>query len=161
MTTNQNQVKVTADAAGNIVCGGTVSTKDGKTYGYIRVQSEETTTSPEGWIRSDKRSALIKGEIDSLKAWVAQNNIRVGSTLPGRIQIQESLVPSYPTQKPKRAGADGPELHKDGKPIYRNTFYLTPNIDKPDVLIEHDNVLSSSAQVSPEAKKMQPNPIIN
>ena len=139
-------VKITPDANGNIVCGGTVSQKDGKTYGFIRVESVESVAE-NGWLRTQKRSALIRGVKADLEAWVANNSLRVGSALPGRIRVVENTVAAYDGQQPKRKGADGPVLYHEGSPIYRHTEYCAPthpDFAKADVLLQHEVEVTAS-----------------
>lgn len=151
-----SQVKITADSQGNIVCGGTTSTKDGKTYGFIRVE-QTSTESQGGWLRTNKRSALIRGVKSELEAWVAQNNLRVGSVLPGRIRVDENTTPAYATMQPKRAGADGPVLKYNGENIYRHTEYCiptSPGFANPDTTLQHDVEVvgaTSGGVISPNA----------
>ncbi len=156
MENNQNQfVTITSDAAGNIVAPGTVSAKDGKTYSFLRVESS-TTESVDGWLRTNKRSALIRGVKEDLQNWVRSNNLSVGSKLPGRIRIVENTTPAYEGMQAKRAGADGPELTNGGNKIYRHTEYCSPqnpNFVKPDVFLEHENVLVGTSQ----SQAIQPN----
>lgn len=117
-------------------------------YGYIRVESVEETISG-GWLRTQKRSALINGLFADLER-MAQN-LQIGKEMPGKIVVKESLTPFYEGQQPKRtnSNADGVVLFKvvNGveKPIYRTTEY-TSDMTVEDVLIEHDNVLSAAAR---------------
>lgn len=139
-----SEVKITVDATGNIVCGGKVSEKDGKEYGFIRVESSNSEMQ-NGWLRTTKRSALIRGVKAELIQWVKSNNLRVGSVIPGRIRIVENTTPAYETQSPKRAGADGPELTFEGATIYRHADYITPSnpqFNEPDVFLQHDQQLT-------------------
>ena len=94
-----SQVKVTTNAEGQIICGLKQSLKDGKNYGYIRVESE-TTTMKNGWVNKAKLSALIRGEQSMLESFVQANHMRAGSTLSGRIRVVESTTPSYEGHEP-------------------------------------------------------------
>lgn len=116
-------------------------------YGYIRIQSSSAIQfGAGGWLNSNTRSTLIKGKITDLTAWVKSNNIKVGSEFAGKIVVKEALMPFYENQQPKRAGAEGEILHKDGQPIFRVTEF-TLDQSAQDTLIAHDNVLSAAAKV--------------
>lgn len=115
-------------------------------FGYIRIESTDAVQfTTGGWLNSNKRSTLIKGKIADLTAWVKNNGIKVGSEFVGKIVVKEQLMPFYEGQDPKRAGADGEILHKDGQPIYRQTEF-TLDSTMQDTLIQHDNVLSAAAR---------------
>lgn len=115
-------------------------------FGYIRIESTDVVQfTTGGWLNSNKRSTLIKGKIADLTAWVKNNGIKVGSEFVGKIVVKEQLMPFYEGQDPKRAGADGEILHKDGQPIYRQTEF-TLDSTMQDTLIQHDNVLSAAAR---------------
>ncbi len=116
-------------------------------YGFIRIESTDSAQiGAGGWINTNKRSTLIKGRISDLTQWVKTNSIKIGSEFTGKIIIKEQAgVPFYEDQQPKRAGADGEVLHKDGMPIFRQTEF-TLNFDEQDVLVKHDNVLSAAAR---------------
>jgi hypothetical protein len=117
-------------------------------YGYIRVESA-TVQMNNGWLNSVTRSALIKGKTSDLKKFA--ENLSIGTELPGKIVVKESLTPFYEGQQPKRNGnaADSVVLFKrvDGveKPIYRETVY-TMDMTVQDDPIQHDNVLSTTAR---------------
>lgn len=116
-------------------------------YGFIRIESTDTLQIGNGgWVNSNKRSTLIKGKIADLTQWVKTNNIKIGTEFVGKIVVKEQAgVPFYEGQQPKRAGADGEVLHKDGMPIFRQTEY-TMDMTAQDVLVKHDNVLSAAAR---------------
>lgn len=140
-------VKVTgaSNANPNQIVG--VSTNNPE-YGYIRVESA-TVQMNNGWLNSVTRSALIKGKTADLKKYA--ENLSIGTELPGKIVVKESLTPFYEGQQPKRNGnsADSVVLFKrvDGveKPIYRTTEY-TMDMTVQDEMISHDNVLSGTAK---------------
>jgi hypothetical protein len=116
-------------------------------YGFIRIESTDTIQIGNGgWINSNKRSTLIKGKISDLTSWVKSNSIKVGTEFAGKIVVKEQAgTPFYEGQQPKRAGADGEILHKDGMPIFRQTEF-TLDMTAHDVLVKHDNVLSAAAR---------------
>ena len=127
------KVVVTADKNGNVVG---VSEKSPE-YGYVRVEQVSSQINDQGWLRTVRRSALIKGLVNDL----VEANFRVGKELPGKIIIQESLVPFNP-QNPDRdlkvAGDTGVICRIDDQPIYRQAFYTT-NDNAQDQLIMHTN----------------------
>lgn len=129
-----SQVKVTANEQGQILVPNTNNPE----YGYIRVESK-TTQMVNGWANTQTRSALIKGKIEALEAFIEERQLVVGSVLEGKIVVKESLVQPYPTAEPKRAGAEGEVLKKDGQPIYRTQEYTT-DMNEVDVTVKHDVV---------------------
>jgi hypothetical protein len=116
-------------------------------YGFIRIESTDMAQiGAGGWINTNKRSTLIKGKISDLTSWVKSNSIKVGTEFAGKIVVKEQAgTPFYEGQQPKRAGADGEILHKDGMPIFRQTEF-TLDMTAHDVLVKHDNVLSAAAR---------------
>lgn len=120
-------------------------------YGYIRVESSEGISFGNGgWLNANRRTALIKGKLSDLTAFVQKNNVKVGYELQGKIVVNESLTPFYATQQPKVIPSSGEILYKEtsnGKePIYRQTEF-TVDMTKMDTLIQHSNVLSAAAKV--------------
>ena len=119
----------------------TVTAKDGKVviasenkpeFGYVRVE-QITTVMENGWMNEQKRSALIRGKVESLsKIFKAE-----GQVLSGKIIVKESTTAFRPDQEPKRAGKDGEILTHNGMPIYREAFY-TDDANASDVLLAHD-----------------------
>lgn len=145
---------ITANAAGQLV-----NQSSNPEFGYIRVEEKVgTTTISNGWARSTKRSALIKGNYEALVTLVQNNNLRPGSELPmeGKIVIRETTVKAYEGQTPKQAGTDGEILKFNGAPIYRETVF-TSNLDEVDVLITHDAIIGSTATTR-QSGLMHPNP---
>lgn len=115
-------------------------------YGFIRIESADAANiGPGGWVNTNRRTTLIKGKLTDLTQWVKNNGIKIGTELNGKIVITEQTIPFYEGQEPKRAGADGEILHKDGEPIYRQTEF-TMDMNATDILIKHDNVLSAAAR---------------
>lgn len=120
-------------------------------YGYIRVESNEGLSFGNGgWLNAKSKSALIKGKVADLRAFVQKNNVTVGYKIPGQIVILEQAgLPFYEGQQPKRAGADGEVLYvtRNGQklPIYRQTEF-TMDMTRTDSPIQHENVLSAAAK---------------
>jgi len=127
------KVKVVADKKGNII-GQSMNNPE---YGYLRVQQQTIQINDQGWLKSVKRSALIKGKVDDLLSAEYEE----GSELPGKIIVMESLIPfnqENPDRDLKIAGDTGIVCRIDDQPIYRQTFY-TSNVLGFDQLITHDN----------------------
>jgi hypothetical protein len=124
---------VTTDTTGNVI---NVS-KNNPEYGYVRVENITTQINGEGWLRTVKRSALIKGLIEDL----ISANFTAGQQIPGKIVVRESLTPFNP-ENPERnlkiAGETGIVCRVDDQPIYRETFYTT-DLTAQDELITHTN----------------------
>lgn len=126
-------VIVTADVTGAVVGISPNSSE----YGYIRVQQVSRVIRKGGWFNFIKKSALLKGTLEDLKA----ANFKEGDVLPGKIVIKESLIPFFaedPDKHLKRAGEGGIVCTLDDQPIYRDSIYTT-NEDDEDELIEHTN----------------------
>lgn len=124
-----------------------------KEFGYVQLQ-ESATYIDGGWMRTQKRSALLRGRIEELEAFV---NANPKLQVAGRICVQEFLESEVPqhTQdmffnksvedyeervKPyvKRAGNDGVELTQGGERILRFSFY-DPSGKTEDCFTHHDN----------------------
>lgn len=122
-------VKVTADAAGNVI----VPSKKNPEYGHIRVEQERMVLDDSGFSRRKVVSALMPGTISDLKGWGWSKDQMVD----GCVYFKESLTPFNP-KDPERdykvAGKTGVICEIDGKPIYRKTFY-SKNPDMNDVYI--------------------------
>jgi hypothetical protein len=128
-----SKVKVTADAAGNVI----VPSKKNSEYGHIRVVQDRFVHDERGFMRRKTISALVVGLIVDLQARGWQK----GQELDGKIVFHESLEP-FNTKEPARdykiAGKTGIVCCQDGQPIYRKTFY-TENAGTVDVTVEHTN----------------------
>ena len=122
----KNQVKVTAKEGAVVIA----STNNAE-YGYIRVESEQTNF-VDGWVRTEKRSALIKGKTADLNAL----GFTEGKVLPGKIVIKESTLAPYAGAQPKINPSTG-EICKsvDGLAIYRDSIYTT-NMSAEDILVQ-------------------------
>lgn len=120
-------------------------------FGYIRVEENGGLSfGAGGWLNSRTKTALIKGKVKDLQAFIQKNNVTVGYEIPGQIVIMEQTgTPFYEGQQPKRAGQDGEVLYKvvngEKLPIYRQTEF-TMDMTKSDSLVQHDNALSTAAK---------------
>jgi hypothetical protein len=113
-----SNVKVTADAAGNVV----VPSKNNPEWGHIRVEQDRILIDERGFARKRRISALIPGLISDLKSF----NWKNGQELKGTIIVKEQLTPfnkKDPERDYKVAGKTGIVCCIEGQPIYRKTFY--------------------------------------
>jgi hypothetical protein len=131
-----NIVKVTAKD------GKVVNSKDGAEYGYIRVESTQTSME-NGFISSKKASALIRGKVEELKAL----GLKEGQSLSGKIIHKESTTPSYDGQSPKINPSTGEIMTSGGSPIFRESFF-TANLNANDELLAHDKVEVPASSVA-------------
>lgn len=143
-------VKIEANpSTGAIV---TASTKNPQ-YGYVRVTQTKNVITPEGWVRMEKRSALLKGETEQLMEVFGGMN--PGTEIEGNLVIQESLKPfgEDKTRDIKVAPETGGVTCKlNGQPIYRRTLFMLED-DVADELIAHNNREEiKKARASVEAK---------
>ena len=129
----QNQkVRVTADELGNVITQS-LNPK----IGYIRIEQQLHTIGLNNWVKNERRSALIFGNIKDL----AVLNFKKDQLLDGKIVVDESLQPFNPEtaeREMKLAGSTGVVCRVDDQPIYRRTRY-TMNMDEQDTLIQHNN----------------------
>jgi hypothetical protein len=128
-----NKVVVTADSLGAVIA----ISPNNPEYGYIRIEQTSPTIDDKGWLKMQKRSALIKGKIEDLQAV----DYQAGQELGGKIVIKESLTPfneNTPERDLKIAGSTGVICRVDDEPIYRQTFF-TLNEHAQDELIMHTN----------------------
>lgn len=128
-----SRVKVTADAAGNVI----VQSKNNPDWGHIRVEQVRMTIDERGFARKRTISALIHGTVEDLKGFGWSN----GDQIDGKIVIKERLE-AFNADDPERdykiAGETGIVCCLDGQPIYRKSFYTT-NMSAYDETIEHTN----------------------
>lgn len=128
-----SKVKVTADAAGNVI----VQSKNNSEWGHIRVTQDRMIVDENGFARKKTLSALILGTLSDLKAF----GYKKDQEIEGRIIFKESLEP-FNTNDPDRdykiAGKTGIVCCQDGQPIYRKNFY-SQDPSAMDVTVEHDN----------------------
>lgn len=128
-----NKVVVTADSLGAIIA----ISPNNPEYGYIRIEQTAPLIDDKGWLKMQKRSALIKGKLEDLQAV----DYQAGQELGGKIVIRESLTPfneNNPERDLKIAGSTGVICRVDDEPIYRQTFFTT-NENAQDELIMHTN----------------------
>ena len=125
------KVKVVADELNNIITQ-TLNPE----IGYVRLEQQVNSING-NWIKSQKRSCIIFGKHDDLKAF----NLNPNQELDGKIIVEESFIPFNPSnaeREIKMAGDTGVPCLVDGQPIYRRTRYTT-NLMEQDVLIQHNN----------------------
>ena len=125
------KVRVVADELNNIITE-TLNPE----IGYVRLEQQVNSING-NWIKSQKRSCLIFGKYDDLKAF----NLNPNQELDGKIVVEESFIPFNPNnaeRELKMAGDTGIPCLVDGQPIYRRTRYTT-NLTEQDVLIQHNN----------------------
>jgi hypothetical protein len=131
-------VKITANKEGQVFTTNANLGKDGKQYGYIRVESQVMDFS--GAVAKVKtRSALISMTAEDF----AKTSLKNGAALNGKIVFTESLI-KIGNAEAKRAGEKGEILTSGGQPIYRYSKF-TSDQNATDVLIAHENVLVASA----------------
>jgi hypothetical protein len=128
-----SKVRVTADAAGNVI----VPSKNNSEWGHIRVEQTRMIIDDRGFARKKTVSALIPGTINDLKGfgWSKDQEVE------GKIVVKERLD-AFNTEEPERdykiAGDTGIVCCQNGQPIYRKAFY-TLNMNAYDETIEHTN----------------------
>jgi len=141
-----SKVVVVADKNGNIIG----QSSNNPEYGYIRVQQKTIQINEQGWLKTVKRSAILKGKMEDLLS----AEYKEGSQLPGKIVVIEALEPFNPTNPDKDlkiAGDTGIICRVEDQPIYRNSFY-TNNPNAFDELITHTN--TNEIKDVMEAKKL-------
>lgn len=129
----KNQVIVTANpTTGQVFTETGVSEKDGKVYGYIRLESKEVDLS--GPVAQVKVLSCLKS---IAKDTFLMSGISAGDVFPGKIRIVESTTPNpnRAKQQPKRIG--DLILTHGGAPIYRETEYCV-DATMADVRLAHD-----------------------
>lgn len=115
--------------------------KNGKAYGFIRLESAEISLAF-GYNSAVKRRSALKAM--TVEAFEAGKDLLVeGAELPGKIRVIESLE-NKPGYSAKTAGKDGIACTLGGKQIFRTTEY-TEDMKAQDELIQHDNVIEGSS----------------
>jgi len=130
-----SKVKVVADSNGNVI-GRSVNNPE---YGYIRLEQKTIQIDQNGWLKSVKRSSILKGKMEDL----LQTGYTANTELPGKIIVRESLQPfnlENPDRDLKIAGSTGIICRIDDQPIYRQSFNTT-DVNAFDELIAHNNSL--------------------
>lgn len=128
-----SKVRVVADAQGNVI-GVSQNNPD---YGFIKLEQKTIQINQEGWLKSVKRTAILKGKMTDL----LEAGYKNGTELPGKIIVVERLYPFNPENPDKNlkiAGSTGVICRIDDQPIYRESFYTT-NPDAYDELLTHSN----------------------
>jgi len=126
------KVKVLADKHKNII-----SISKNPEYGFINVEQTVTQITETGWLRRVRRTAIINGKIEDLKA----ANFHEGMEILGKIVVVESLTPfdyENPDKNLKIAGDSGIICRYEDQPIYRDMFFTT-NQNSFDEFIQHTN----------------------
>lgn len=142
----KNSVKVTANPnTGLVFTPGSIG-KDGKQYGYYKVES--TIVDRSGAI---DRIVVLSALRPTTQEAFDKAPLMAGEEIAGKIHIKESTTknPFRANQEPKRAGKDGGVLLFNGLPIYRETEF-TSDLGLADVLVAHTAVAPVTAPV--EAK---------
>lgn len=152
----KSKVKVTADAAGNVI----IVSKSNPEWGHIRVEQNRMLTDDKGFARLMRVSALIPGEISVLASF----GFTAGQELPGTIYIKEQTK-AFDTKTPERdlkiAGSTGIICKIGDEPIYRKNLYHD-NPDKSDEEVEHTNGEEiKAAYAAQQATALQPNKEFN
>ena len=131
-------VKITANpTTGKVVTANTNLGKDGKQYGWFRVESIEHTF--DGFARINKRSALVPGLLSDLEAM----NLKAGVEVPGKIVIEESFEAKPGFQEVINPTTNQP-LMVNGKQVYRKSSY-TSDVNKADVRVARESVAVSTS----------------
>ena len=157
-----NQVQIVPSATGATVTPYPSNPK----FGFIQL-SQSVLQIDGGWMRSVKRSALLRAETEMLTQFIANTK---GLTLAGKIVVKEFLESELPADVAKmylnkdvsheeaiapyikRAGADGVELTLGGERILRFSNY-DPSGNDQDVLISYDNVEAVTEQYAAQKAK--------
>jgi hypothetical protein len=140
-----NTVTITPDSNGNII-----RQSKNPEIGYI-VLKQESSEVKRGWLNNKTRTALLRGNIDDLKAQKYKKN----SKLPGRIVVFETVTPLSsldPERGLKRAGDGGIICcTADGEPIYRETYW-DPSGQDEDNFVPHANgdAIRTAKSTTPE-----------
>ena len=166
-----NSVKITPNAS----TGKVISAYDSNpSFGFVMLTQTSMVVGA-GWIRQQKRSSLLRAEVDVLKMFV---DAYPKLELPGNLVVKEYLESQVPEDVQathinpkvawedgisgfiKRAGQGGPELTVGGERILRFTEYdATGEIQ--DITVNHDNqtevaqnrVTEGAEAVKTDAKK--------
>ena len=131
-----NKVTITA-LNGSVFTPNAKLGKDGKQYGFIRVES--TSIDMSGAVARVKTLSALKSILqdDYNKA---KSILTEGTELPGKIIVRETTEAGLPGYQAKMAGSGDnavPCLFQ-GAQIYRTTEF-TSNVNASDVLVAHDN----------------------
>jgi hypothetical protein len=99
------------------------------------------------FMNQQKRVAFISAEVEVLQNFVKENNLKVGSKLPGRkIVVKESTEPFYNGQSPKVNPTSGEVVTYNGNPIYRNSY--VGSVQELDELLTSDKVVVANSELA-------------
>ena len=146
----ENFATVTANPkTGNVFTPNADLGRDGKQYGYIRVESMSSSLT--GFARVNKRSALIPMEdvtFDLLKG-----QLKSGARVAGKIVFLDSLTPESGYRAMEITDRKTGEIKTitcSGKQVYRKTLF-TEDLTAHDIKLAYDKV----AVVAPVAVAVQ------
>jgi len=129
----QNQkVRVTADELGNVITQSL-----NPEIGYIRIEQQLHTIGLNNWVKNERRSALIFGNIKDLAVLNFKKD-QFWEQHVNDILLKQPFNPETAEREMKLAGSTGVVCRVDDQPIYRRTRY-TMNMDEQDTLIQHTN----------------------
>ena len=95
-----------------------------------RLRVEQTTnTFNGGFVRAEKRSALINGPKEVLEGLAKQK------VLQGKIVVEESTTEFWAGQDPKINPTTSEVVMHNGQPVYRRTTF-TQDVNAQDVLVQ-------------------------
>jgi hypothetical protein len=140
-------------------------------YGFVQLQQTKSINK-NGFMTTQKRTTLLRGKVEDLKAFVAENPTRI---VEGRLIVKEytesdmpeTMVKSQLNKKlidagsyeealapyvKKTSGDNGECLTLGGERIVRFTIW-DQNEEESDVLVHHDNQLSSSTPIVVDAEQ--------
>lgn len=139
----KNQVKVTANKEGVVFTpNAEVSKKDGKLYGWFRVEELNPRVSLEGVGKvTSPRAALITMLADDFKK--IAHIYTAGHIIDGQVVIDEKTEKIGDAEQ-KTAGEGGEGLTFNGQPIYRYSRF-TANQDATDTLLLSDRAKAANA----------------
>lgn len=135
-----NKVIVTVNSKTGLVFTKGKQGKDGKMYGFIRVETTRLVKNG-NFLKPTKISALVSMSEEDFNA----APIAAGTDLGGRIRIIESTVQELGAQ-PKLAGDSQVPCTLGGKQIYRKTEWDLSG--EADVLVAHDNSEAIKAAIA-------------
>jgi hypothetical protein len=161
MSTQNNTVTIVTTETGAAIR----PYKSNPDFAYIQLQSMEQVIDG-GWLRTKKRSALLRAETKTLEAFLSVHG-KTGS-VPGRIVVREFVESQVPGQFTarfnkkldyedaiapfvKRAGQDGEELTVGGERILRFADY-DPSGQEQDIRVQHDVARADAPAVAQAAE---------
>lgn len=139
-------VTITANKNGQVFTPNANVGKDGKNYGYIRVEEKHV----------DMSSAVARVKIKSALKTISEDDynkakelLTAGTQLPGRVRIIETTDAELAKKrgfKTKMAGSevDAQPCLLGGAQIFRGTEYDASG-NQEDILVQHDNEIVGSS----------------